>query len=577
MIEPNYKSKYPPIGLMKIAYYHKEILGDFVWFSKGKLPKQITDTVSEKIHSSKYYIDTYKENIDDYIESVKDIISKKRWDRVYVTTLFTFEWDKSVQAIEYAKTLIDDISKVYVGGILATLMPKEIEEATGIKPMTGLLTDSKVLGYDDKINIDRLTPNYSILDHTDYYYPMSENYIATATRGCGMKCSFCAVQTLEPDCVDYLPLKKIIYEINEKYGERRNLVLMDNNILKSKHREQIIQDIIDLGYGRDAKKINPKTGKLINVFVDFNQGLDMNFISEKSVELLSCIAIRPIRIAFDHISDKERYIKAVELADKSNTPYISNYLLYNTAEISGKGKKKNADTPKDLYDRCRINVELEQRLNERRKVNGIRPLVIYSFPMKCVPLGSKNRDFIGQNWSKKTISALQRLTHPAKGCIYSAKNCFEKTFGHTYDDFYMFLQAPALYHEKRHRHNNDNWSNVWNEWKKLYLSLNEKERIAFERLISDNKFDIDRYLTINSFKMRKLYIHYFHKTKFLEFLFALHNKNVQLFYELRHYIVNQCPDIIAVNAELLSQLSKGKEYLADMMTILFVAKKDIAA
>ena len=34
LVEPNYKNKYPPMGLMKISTYHK-ILGDEVRFVKG--------------------------------------------------------------------------------------------------------------------------------------------------------------------------------------------------------------------------------------------------------------------------------------------------------------------------------------------------------------------------------------------------------------------------------------------------------------------------------------------------------------------------------------------------------------
>ena len=56
LIEPAYKNKYPPIGLMKIAYFHRYIMHDYVRFAKGRLPEGLEN---------------------------------KKWDRVYVTTLFT--------------------------------------------------------------------------------------------------------------------------------------------------------------------------------------------------------------------------------------------------------------------------------------------------------------------------------------------------------------------------------------------------------------------------------------------------------------------------------------------------------
>ena len=47
LIEPNYKNKYPPIGLMKIATYHRN-LGDDVKFFKGDLKDLVVDQLFDK-------------------------------------------------------------------------------------------------------------------------------------------------------------------------------------------------------------------------------------------------------------------------------------------------------------------------------------------------------------------------------------------------------------------------------------------------------------------------------------------------------------------------------------------------
>jgi hypothetical protein len=47
LIEPNYKNKYPPIGLMKIATYHRN-LGDKVTFFKGNLKSLVIGIVVKK-------------------------------------------------------------------------------------------------------------------------------------------------------------------------------------------------------------------------------------------------------------------------------------------------------------------------------------------------------------------------------------------------------------------------------------------------------------------------------------------------------------------------------------------------
>ena len=132
LLKPGYANKYPPIGLMKISYFHKYIHHDYVRFAKGKLP------------------DAYKD---------------KKWDRVYVTTLFTFEWERTKQAIEYALTVAKDPTQVYTGGILATLMPDLIaKHFPTVKNNTGLLNRKGTLGLEHEECIDTMTLDYGILD-----------------------------------------------------------------------------------------------------------------------------------------------------------------------------------------------------------------------------------------------------------------------------------------------------------------------------------------------------------------------------------------------------------------------------
>ena len=164
LVEPNYKNKYPPLGLMKISTYHKK-RGDNVNFVKGI----VTD------------------------------LAQKYYDRIYITTLFTFYFNNTVKTIRYYKKYVKHVKDIYVGGILATILKDKLSTETGIKNIiSGVLYSSKLLGYDDKICIDSLTPDYKILDEIEYKYPAGDNYFAYTTRGCPNKCKFCAVPLLEP-------------------------------------------------------------------------------------------------------------------------------------------------------------------------------------------------------------------------------------------------------------------------------------------------------------------------------------------------------------------------------------------
>lgn len=225
LVEPNYKNKYPPMGLMKISTYHK-MRKDEVRFVKG----------------------------------INPIVDAEVWDRIYVTTLFTFDFSIAVETINHYLHLVNDINSLYVGGIMASLMPDKVIEVTGIDRahiLTGLFTDTSVVGDDNDINVDQLPLDYDMLEDVEYKYPAGDNYFAYTTRGCPNHCPFCAVPILEPNFQVTNNIIEQIEEINRKYGPKQHLLLLDNNVLNAPDLKSLVDDLCKAGFGRGEKYVDP--------------------------------------------------------------------------------------------------------------------------------------------------------------------------------------------------------------------------------------------------------------------------------------------------------------------------------
>lgn len=593
LLEPNYKNKFPPIGLMKISTYFK-LRGDNVVFYKGDLKdfviRQITDECVSKLINLDPSIDWkgrsymiaryihYRKR--EYLEEIKiedsEIASlikvwinyykkfyfsgeyKKhpRWDWVGVTTLFTFYWDITIETIEFAKIMVKNTKNLMVGGVLASIQAEEIEKATGIRPFEGTLhTPYKDIDKDNPYVIDELPLDYSILDEIDYVYPDREAYYSYATRGCIRKCPFCAVWRMEPNFENYLPLRERIQLTRRLYGDRPNLLLMDNNVLASSKLKDIIEDIKACGFINGSKYYEPNwyditirnlrlhindrayvrkgfkllaelnsykplsemirtkiyslreqngllklesctRDALINTYkdfapyfdirykkrtgrlrrVDFNQGVDARLFNDSIVEMLSQIPLRPIRIAFDNIKDKDKYTRAVKMSVSRGIRDFSNYLLYNFQ-----------DKPVELYQRMRINVDLCEELN----VN------IYSFPMKFHPINgehSHDRDFIGKYWNRKYIRAVQVILNATKGKIGKGISFFEKAFGRNEDEFLELLIMPESFLLYRLFFEHIGYTQ---EWREDMSKLTEDERAELYPIIFRNDFNNIVELTSN--------------------------------------------------------------------------------
>ena len=552
LIEPDYKNKYPPLGLMKISYFHKHVLGDHVRFTKGRLPAALAEA---------------------------------KWDRVYVTSLFTFEWAKTIEAIQYAKTLVDSIDKITVGGIAATMLPQQIYEETGIRPVCGLLNEPGKLGLPGDECIDQIVPDYAILDDIDYVYPFHDAYFLSATKGCGNKCGFCAVQTLEPQYIPYIDLKQRIAAIEEEFGSKRDLLLMDNNVLRSPNFDQIIDDIIAAGFGKGATYLNPKTGKRVRRYVDFNQGLDALFFTEEKARRLGEIAPRPARVAFDHIEDLPTYERALRLCAKHGITELSNYVLYNSEAFGGKGQQYAADTPADLYNRMRLTLDIKDDIN--RSLPEDRQVTAFSFPMRYIPLTAHERGYVGSQWNAKFLRAVQCMLIPTQGKGVGSRSFFEADFGKNAEEFVRFLCMPdkliaargEFSLSSRGRGGEDPEAlaarkAVWEknqrkirEWNRLYQQLGD-ERTQFIALIGDNEFLPEKLLGAPSDLQKKLYLLYLTTPRTLALL-GMVRSGSPTYDMLKGYVCSEFPDLYQDMVELLSTSEAQQQYMFQNFTQFF--------
>ena len=191
------------------------------------------------------------------------------WDRIYVTTLFSFEYAKTAQAIDFALEVANgQADKVFVGGIAASLMHERFlseRRWQGIRFIKGLLSAPPAVAlqldefseelYADDVDgrpIEDLIPDYGILSQIAYRYPVHDAYFAYTSRGCIRKCHFCGVPKLEGAQRDTELLTHVVREIERLYGAKKDLILMDNNVVASPRFKEIVAEIRDLGFTRGA-------------------------------------------------------------------------------------------------------------------------------------------------------------------------------------------------------------------------------------------------------------------------------------------------------------------------------------
>ena len=203
LVEPKksnkYHTPYPPLGLLKLASYHRQ-RGDLVRLVNG---------VSGNGFGP---------------------------DIIYITSLFTYAWEPVHEVIRYYSAEYKN-ARVIVGGIYASLCTEHLRKAFGsrVEIVKGLVPE-----------LENLLPDYSLV-------PEWDASILFSSRGCISRCRFCSVPQLEPEFETKDSIKHLIYP-----GHRK-AILWDNNILASPYWHNIFNELekleleVDFNQGLDAR------------------------------------------------------------------------------------------------------------------------------------------------------------------------------------------------------------------------------------------------------------------------------------------------------------------------------------
>ena len=201
LVQPDYYTRYPPLGLLKLASLHGAT-GHSVVLVRGL--QQVCPAP----------------------------------DLIYITSLFTYSWRPVHEASAYYRSQYPE-ARVVLGGIYATLMPEHARLSGVDEVHKGLVLEA-----------EGFRPDYSLV-------PEWNSSIMFGTRGCIRKCAFCAVPRLEGKT--WGPAHGIADLV---HPDHKKVVLWDNNILGVPNWRDVVAELrelkveVDFNQGLDARLIN---------------------------------------------------------------------------------------------------------------------------------------------------------------------------------------------------------------------------------------------------------------------------------------------------------------------------------
>jgi len=250
LVEPDYRTRYPPLGLLKLASYHR-LKGDTVELVRG---------------------------------CVKPV---RKPDSIYVTSLFTWAWRPVWSAVRFYKRLFPNV-EVWLGGLYASLLPEHARLSGADHVYVGVFEEA-----------EDLMPAYDLV-------PEWDGSIIFTSRGCNRRCPYCAVWRIEGRI--NLCKKSIRHLV---YPGHTRIILWDNNILQNPYWREIFHELIwfsrvrgmrvDFNQGLDARLITDEIAELLSkmrlmcVRLSYDQSRLRPHV-ERAIELISSHGIRRRKI-----------------------------------------------------------------------------------------------------------------------------------------------------------------------------------------------------------------------------------------------------------------------------------------
>lgn len=209
LVEPEYYTRYPPTGLLKIASYHR---------LKGNT-----------------------------VELVRGCTRPKREPGlIYVTSLFTWAWSPVWTSVRYYKKMFPNV-ELQLGGIYASILPEHAK-----------LSGADYVHVGTRPEIEDLMPAYDLV-------PKWDGSIIFTSRGCDRRCPYCSVWRIEGKVNSCK--RSIVHLI---YPKHTRIILWDNNILQTPHWRDIFDELIESGkrvdfnQGLDARLLNDEVAKKLS-------------------------------------------------------------------------------------------------------------------------------------------------------------------------------------------------------------------------------------------------------------------------------------------------------------------------